>query len=249
MASRQTAKKALIILQKVGKVHTGIFITFEGPDGSGKSTQMEFLAGLLERAGVDVVKLREPGGTPLGEALREILLDTSYTGMDERAELLLYEAARAELTHEVIKPALAAGKVVLSDRFSDSTCAYQGAGRGLDLNMIGALNEFATHGIEPDITFVLGQGSAAANATRLNARETLDRIELETAEFHKSVTAYFETLPAVAPERVHFINTSNARSDAAREVLEILQVRFAQINLEALDIDAELAAFDARHAN
>jgi thymidylate kinase len=115
--------------------------------------------------------------------------------------------------------------------------------------MIGALNEFATYGIEPDITFVLGQGSAAANATRLNAREALDRIELETAEFHKSVTAYFEALPAAVPERVHFVNTSHARSDAAREVLEILQARFVQINLEALDIDAELAAFDARHAN
>ena len=118
--------------------NTGVFVTFEGGDGAGKSTQIRFLARLLEDAGREVVRLREPGGTAVGEALRAVVLDPAHEAMSDRAELLIYEAARAQIVDEVIRPALGRGAVVLCDRFYDSTVAYQGCGRGLDGAFIDA---------------------------------------------------------------------------------------------------------------
>jgi dTMP kinase len=222
----------------------GTLITFEGPDGSGKSTQMEALVGLLVACGHDVVEIREPGATPLGEALRELLLDTAYKGMNARAELLLYEAARAELVQDVIAPALDAGKIVVSDRFTDSTCAYQGAGRGIAMDIVHALNDFATYGIEPDITIVLGQGSAHANAQRVSNRGTLDRIELEDTDFHGRVEGYFANLPQDS-ERLHFVDTSGSKYETARAIIGILADAAPHIYIDGSVVDAHLAEIAA----
>ncbi|MDO8987533.1 MAG: dTMP kinase, partial [Coriobacteriia bacterium] len=133
----------------------GVFLSFEGGEGSGKSTQISILAKTLERAGLEVVLAREPGGTSLGEAVRALLLDPATGDVDSRAELLLYEASRAQLTRELIQPALATGAVVLCDRYYDSSTAYQGYGRGLPISEIEALNSSATSGLKPDMTLLL----------------------------------------------------------------------------------------------
>ena len=133
----------------------GVFITFEGGEGSGKSTQLKLLAHRLEGAGIAVRTLREPGGTAVGESIRAILLDPAHTGLDDTAEILLYEAARAQLVAEVIEPALEAGEIVLCDRFFDSTTAYQGYARGIALERVAALNHAATSGLAPDRTLLL----------------------------------------------------------------------------------------------
>ncbi|MBU4555394.1 MAG: dTMP kinase, partial [Actinobacteria bacterium] len=132
----------------------GVFLSFEGGEGSGKSTQISILTKTLELAGLQVVLAREPGGTRLGEAVRALLLDPATGDVDSRAELLLYEASRAQLTRELIQPALATGAVVLCDRYYDSSTAYQGYGRGLPISEIEALNSSATGGLVPDMTLL-----------------------------------------------------------------------------------------------
>ena len=134
----------------------GLFITFEGIDGCGKTTQIEMLSSDLQKEGIPFVLIREPGGTSIGEKIRTILLDKANSGMDERTELLLYEAARAQIVKEKIIPELESGKVVICDRFYDSTIAYQGYARGLDLQEIDFLNNWSAAGIKPDITFPAG---------------------------------------------------------------------------------------------
>ncbi|MDT8434805.1 MAG: dTMP kinase, partial [Anaerosomatales bacterium] len=133
----------------------GVFITIEGCEGTGKSTQAALLAEALREAGLSVTEVREPGGTLVSEAVRDLLLDPAHDGLDPRAEILLYEASRAELVSRVIRPALASGGAVVCDRFFDSTTAYQGYGRGLPLDQVVRLNQFATSGMVPDITIVL----------------------------------------------------------------------------------------------
>lgn len=133
----------------------GLFITFEGPDGSGKTTQINMLKGYLENKGFEVVLTREPGGTELGEDIRRILLDLKHKDMDEKAEMLLYAAARAQHVSKLIKPALLQGKIVLCDRFVDSSYAYQGVGRGLGIKLVEQVNEIALSGVYPDLTIFL----------------------------------------------------------------------------------------------
>lgn len=166
--------------------NTGVFVTFEGGDGAGKSTQIRFLARLLEDAGREVVRLREPGGTAVGEALRAVVLDPAHEAMSDRAELLIYEAARAQIVDEVIRPALGRGAVVLCDRFYDSTVAYQGCGRGLDGAFIDAANRFACDGVVPDATVLL-VAPASAVRSRMGRREGTDRLELAGDAFHSRV--------------------------------------------------------------
>lgn len=206
----------------------GVFITFEGGEGSGKSTQIRALTRRLEAAGVAVRALREPGGTSAGEAIRAILLDPAHTGLDPRAELLLYEAARAQLVAEVIEPALAAGEVVVCDRFYDSTTAYQGYARGLDLEEIDRLNHAATGGLVPDATVILDIDPEAglARATVGGA----DRLEGEDAAFHRAVREGFLAIAATERDRVRVVDAAGtidevtARvSHALRDVLGILE--------------------------
>ncbi len=184
----------------------GAFVTFEGLDGVGKTTQCALLCTALEASGRKVVRLREPGGTPVGERVRALLLDPSLAGMDPVCELLLYEAARAQLASAVIRPALARGAVVVSDRFFDSTAAYQGFGRGLGLDAVAAANALACGGLAPDRTLLLdlAPGEALGRATR----EGADRMELEGVAFQERVRAGFADAARRDPGRVRPIDAS-----------------------------------------
>lgn len=161
----------------------GRFITIEGIDGAGKTTQAKFLASYLHQAGHRVLVTYEPGGTPLGEILREMLLDRRFSAMVPAAELFLYAAARAEHVARVIRPALAQGQVVICDRFSDSTLVYQGYGRGLDLSLLAAVNTLATGGLEPDLTVVLDLPAEEAQRRLLASGRPADRLEAQGLEF------------------------------------------------------------------
>ena len=182
-----------------------LFITFEGIEGSGKSTHLRHLAAHLRASGRDVVETREPGGTQAGQAIRRLLLGADAVPLTPETELLLYCADRAQHVAEVIRPALAAGRVVLCDRFSDSTIAYQGNGRGLDLGRLRALDAHARSGVWPGLTFLLDcpaeEGLARARG-RAGAETGLgDRFERESIPFHERVRAGFLALAAAEPDR------------------------------------------------
>ncbi len=164
-----------------------MFITFEGPDGSGKSTQIKRLAERLSAAGQTVLLTREPGGTDIGEQVRAVLHDLRNTAMQPRAEILLYSAARAQLVGERIQPHLAAGGVVLSDRYFDSTLAYQGYGHGLDLAALRQITAFATQGLQPDLTLLFDLDPETGLQRRLANREEWNRLDAYALAFHQRV--------------------------------------------------------------
>lgn len=180
----------------------GVFITFEGIDGCGKSTQCELLRNYLESTGKDFVFVREPGGTVIGERIREILLDKKNTQMTARTELLLFEAARAQITDEVIRPALEEGRIVLSDRFFDSSSAYQGKARGMGMDFVASLNMAATGGLKPDITFFFDISAEEALARRGKRGEASDRIELAGLKFQEDVRAGYLELAENSDGRI-----------------------------------------------
>lgn len=190
----------------------GVFVTFEGGDGVGKSTHIRFLAESLEARGFEVVRLREPGGTAIGESLRAVVLDPAHDKMSSEAELLIYEAARAQIVDEIIAPALERGAVVLCDRFYDSTVAYQAFGRGLDRSFVDAANRFATRGLSPDRTLLLTLGSADEGLDRAANRAQADRLELAGSAFHARVADGFFAVAAEEPYRVRVIDSSGDRS-------------------------------------
>lgn len=186
---------------------TGVFITFEGGDGVGKSTQAELLSAWLEREGREVVRTREPGGTPLGAELRRLLLHGGgeIGAVDPKAEALLYAADRAQHVAAVVRPALERGAVVVQDRYIDSSLAYQGAGRVLDVAEVRRLSEWATDGLAPRLTVLLDLDPGVAirrrEAREADAGGAVDRLEAEASEFHEAVRAGFRTLAAAEPER------------------------------------------------
>ncbi|MBM7866355.1 dTMP kinase [Heliomicrobium gestii] len=193
----------------------GLFITLEGADGAGKTTQGALLAQAFRKLGFSVVETREPGGTPVSEAARRVLLDPSLTGMAPMAEVFLYAAARAQLVTEVIQPALAAGAVVICDRFIDSTLAYQGFGRGLPMERLEAINRMATEGLTPDLTLLLDidteEGLQRARRRPEQAEwQGADRMEREAAAFHQRVRRGFLELAKKEPERVRRIPAGGA---------------------------------------
>ena len=192
-------------LAGLGSGTPGVFITFEGLDGSGKSTQMEMLAAGLRERGYVVLVTREPGGTAVGEAIREILLDPRSKGMSPRAEALLYSAARAQLVDDVIHPALMDGQVVLCDRYLDSSLAYQGYGRGLGTDDIITLNAWATGCLFPDLTLLLDLPDSL-RTSRLAA--VPDRLEAEDEGFHKRVAEGYEALLHDHAHRMRRIDAS-----------------------------------------
>ena len=205
----------------------GRFITFEGGEGSGKSTQVRRLAAALEAAGIEVVLTREPGGTRLAELVRGLLKDEREDPPCDRSELLLFLAARAQLVKNVIRPALAAGKWVVSDRFSDSTFAYQGYGRGLPLDVIRLANDFACDGLKPDLTLLLDVDAATA-ARRMRGREaatatTADRIEQAGDAFHARLAQGFQELAAAEPERIRRIDASGTPDDVEGRIWTLLR--------------------------
>ncbi|MDP3115224.1 MAG: dTMP kinase [Candidatus Cloacimonadaceae bacterium] len=178
---------------------SGFFITFEGIEGSGKSTQIRMLGDKLALHGIDCVITREPGGPPISEAIRKILLDPANKEMLPETELLLYMASRAQHSGEWIIPALESGKIVLCDRYYDSTFAYQGAARDLDLNFIHALTSFATFATVPDITFLIDL-PVTTGLTRIQNRK-LDRLEMEDISFHDKVRKQYLAIAAAEPFR------------------------------------------------
>ncbi len=186
----------------------GWFITFEGPDGSGKTTQMQRLPPWLVNQGFDVVTTREPGGTPVGEQIRDILHDCANTEMTSEAEILLYSASRAQHVGEVILPALEAGKVVLCDRFFDSTYAYQGYGRGLSLPDLRAITGFATRGLKPDLTLYLDILPEIGLQRRESSGEALNRLDREALAFHQRVREGYLDLIKAEPERWRFVDAT-----------------------------------------
>lgn len=205
----------------------GRFITFEGGEGCGKSTQVRRLAAALEAAGVEVVLTREPGGTRLAELVRGLLKDEREDPPCDRSELLLFLAARAQLVKNVIRPALAAGKWVVSDRFSDSTFAYQGYGRGLPLDVIRLANDFACDGLKPDLTLLLDVDAATA-ARRMRGREaatatTADRIEQAGDAFHARLAQGFQELAAAEPDRIKRIDASGSPDDVEGRIWTLLR--------------------------
>lgn len=196
----------------------GLLISLEGIDGSGKSTQVELLQARLEQRGIPFISVREPGGTAVGEGIRQVLLQTSYS-LSSEAELLLYMAARAELCRQVIIPALLEGKLVLCDRFTDSTLAYQGYGGGMDLHWIDRLNRKATGGRLPDRTFLLDLSVEDAAARRGDAP---DRMEKKDLRYHKRVHKGYQEIARREPERIIVLNAAVPREELCSDLWQKL---------------------------
>lgn len=218
----------------------GLFVTFEGVDGCGKSTQVARLAQRLEAQGYPVLRLREPGGAPLSEKIRSLLLDPANGDMVPEAELLLYEASRAQLVCQVIRPALAAGQVVLCDRFYDSTTAYQRAGRGLDARMVGEANRLGSCGLVPDVTLWLKLDPAQGLARAVGAHSP-DRLEQEGVAFQEAVAAGFEAIAAKEPQRVVAIDASGTPEQVEQAVYRVVSQA-----LEACGLRPAVAADSAQ---
>ena len=191
----------------------GLFLTLEGPEGGGKTTQLARLQARLEEAGIATVRTREPGGDAVGERVRELLLSTEMTS---RAEFLLFAAARAQNVAQVVRPALLAGKVVLCDRFTDSSLAYQGVARGLPLETIRAVNDFATGGLRPDRTFLLDL-PAELGLARRHASET-NRLDHESLGFHTKVRDGFLDAARREPGRIFVLDASQSPDAVAEDL-------------------------------
>ncbi len=180
---------------------SGLLIAFEGGDGAGKSTQAAELAAALESRGFTVLRTREPGGTPIGEKLRSLVLDHGHGHIDARTEALIFAASRAAHASQVIRPALARGEIVLTDRYIDSSVAYQGAGRGLGADAVRSLNDWATDGLQPDLTVLLDVTPGIGRERRTAGDATEDRLESEADEFHTTIRTAFLDLAAARPDR------------------------------------------------
>ncbi|MDD3183875.1 MAG: dTMP kinase [Anaerostipes sp.] len=171
----------------------GLFITMEGPDGAGKSTQIDLLRDYLLEKGYDIIVCREPGGTEISESIRQIILNKDYTKMGNMTELLLYAAARAQLVEEVIRPAIEEGKVVICDRFLESSVVYQGIARGMGIELVYKVNEYAIGDMMPDLTVMIDLDAEEGIQRKKNQTE-LDRMERESIEFHEKVVDGYRSL-------------------------------------------------------
>lgn len=197
----------------------GAFVVLEGGDGAGKSTQLRRLVQELLAAGHDVVRTREPGGTALGEQVRELVLDPAHGPVDARTETLLFAAARAAHVEQLIRPALAAGRSVVCDRFADSSAAYQGAGRGLGLDRVVELNDWAAAGLVPDLTVLLDVPAETGRARRAVRDGTAgDRLESEPDAFHDATRRAFLELAARAPARYLVLDAARPADELAEEI-------------------------------
>ncbi|MFF2842122.1 dTMP kinase [Paenarthrobacter sp. NPDC057981] len=199
---------------------TGLFIAFEGGDGAGKSTQAARLSDALESRGLSVLRTREPGGTPIGEKLRSLVLDHGHGTIDARTEALMFAAARAAHAHQVIRPALANGTVVITDRYIDSSVAYQGAGRGLGADCVLSLNEWATEGLHPHLTVLLDVDPADGRQRRTAGDATEDRLESEPDEFHSAIRHAFLDLAGAAPSSYLVLPAADDIEALAARILE-----------------------------
>lgn len=197
----------------------GLFIAFEGGDGAGKSTQAALLADALTGLGQNVLRTREPGGTPIGEKLRSLVLDHGHGQIDARCEALIFAAARAAHAAQVIGPAVAAGRVVISDRYADSSIAYQGIGRGLGAAEVGQLNAWATDGLRPDLTVLLDVEPGHGRDRRTAGEQAEDRLESEPDSFHSAIRQAFLELAARTPDRYLVLPARNPIDRLAADIL------------------------------
>lgn len=200
----------------------GIFISLEGIEGTGKSTQAKLLSKHLSKKGYKTALTQEPGGTLISSQIRKVLLSTKHHKMDYMTELLLYNAARIQHIKEKIVPALREGRVVITDRFSDSTVAYQGFGRGISLKLIDSLDRIATSGMRPDLTILLDL-EVETGLMRNKHINKIDRLELEDVEFHRKVRKGFLELAAMEPERIKIVKASKGLDEVHREIVKIVE--------------------------
>ncbi|RLC81811.1 MAG: dTMP kinase [Chloroflexi bacterium] len=205
-----------------------VFITFEGPDGSGKTTQIRLLAEWLREQGHEVVLTREPGGTEIGDQIRTVLHDPYNTAMDARTEILLYSASRAQHVAQLIRPSLAAGKIIISDRYADSTLAYQGYGRGLDLEVLRAVTSFATGGLTPALTVYLNITPEEGLQRRRLGGDEWNRLDAEALEFHQRVRAGYLELVKQGTERWAVIDAARSVEEVQAEIRTVVQARLGK---------------------
>jgi len=198
-----------------------MFITLEGPEGSGKSTQARLLVEALQRLRRDVLATREPGGTPIGEQIREVIHSLKNTDMQERTEILLFQASRAQLVEQVIRPHLANGGVVVCDRYADSTLAYQGYGYGRDLEQLRNLIAFATGGLQPDLTLLLDMDAEAGLKRRLKGGEW-NRLDALDLSFHQRVREGYHHLVQTSPERWVIIDADRSVESVQADIQQIV---------------------------
>jgi dTMP kinase len=204
----------------------GHFITFEGGEGSGKTTQLALLGHSLETRGYPVIRTREPGGTKIGDGIRSLLLDAKNQEMDARTELFLYLASRTQHIKEVILPALKQGKIVLCDRFTDATLVYQGDGRGLPKREVERIARFASQvedrfALQPDLTFLFDI-DVKVGLTRLKGRAEINRLDREALEFHEAVRRGYLNLAKKHPRRIHKIQTDAGVEEISKKIREVV---------------------------
>lgn len=202
----------------------GLFITLEGPDGSGKTTQIQLLQEYFTSQKYEVVLTREPGGTRISEQIRGIILDVNNSEMSNMTELLLYTSARAQLVDEVIRPALEEGKVVICDRFYDSSAVYQGIARGMGIDTVYELNEAALQGVIPDITFLMDM-DAEEGIRRKKKQAELDRMEMEGVAFHQKVVEGYRMLAKKNPDRIKIVNAM----DSIQNIQQTIRTQIDQL--------------------
>jgi dTMP kinase len=202
-----------------------MFITLEGPEGSGKTSQIALLSAFLRQQGFSVVTTREPGGTRIGDQIRAVLHDVENNAMTAVTELLLYSAARAQHVRELIQPALATGQIVLCDRYADSTLAYQGYGRGMDLADLGAMTRVATGGLQPDLTLLLDIDVERGLARRVAGGEEMNRLDLETVAFHQRVRDGYHQMAQAEPQRWRSVDADRPVHVVQADLRAIVQAR------------------------
>lgn len=206
-----------------------MFITIEGPDGGGKTTQMNMLVPALEERGLDIIRTREPGGTDIGDQIRSVIMDMKNKSMDPRAEILLFCASRAQLVSELIWPSLASGKIVLCDRYADSTMAYQGYGHGLDRTALKNLLEFATGGLKPDLTILLDISAEAGLRRRITNHDEWNRMDDYALQFHERVRKGYLEMASAEPERFAVIHADRSKEEIHDEIVSVIMRKLNRV--------------------
>ncbi len=202
-----------------------MFITLEGPDGSGKSMQIPMLAEFIRQRGYEVLTTREPGGTSIGDQIRQVIMKLGNTSMQPRTEILLFCAARAQIVEEVLKPALARGVVVISDRYADSTLAYQGYGHGIDLEELKRLMKFVTGGLTPDLTLLLDVDASTGLQRRQSSGGEWNRLDAYELAFHKRVREGYLELAQAEPERWQWVDAGQPPAMVQSAIRKIIEAK------------------------